>query len=182
MNPKLFLNHTNRFYTLFLSRTFASETLSYFLSSPCPSTSGLGQRYTSTTWRTWGGFFQVPKDWEMGLRVVWDEFFLILLKFLDWETVLGTLGDVLKTRIRTCAMIPINAVRCCINMDTILGRLRLSTIYPYRTYLGIGIIHHLFWRFWTGGNPVCLRKTSSQPQNGNAGTEMSDSCVGGPDV
>ena len=35
-------------------------------------------------------------------------------------------------------MIPIYAVRCCINMDTILGRLlRLSTIYASQTYLGL---------------------------------------------
>jgi hypothetical protein len=38
-------------------------------------------------------FFQVLKDWEVGLGVVGDEFFLILLKFLDWETTLDTLED-----------------------------------------------------------------------------------------
>jgi len=40
--------------------------------------------------------------------------------------------------LRISAMIPIYAVRCCINMDTILGRLlRLSTIYASQTYLGL---------------------------------------------
>jgi len=38
----------------------------------------------------------VPKDWEVGLGVGRDEFFSILPKFLDWETVLGTLGDALR--------------------------------------------------------------------------------------
>jgi len=40
-------------------------------------------------------FFQVLKDWEVGLGVVGDEFFSILPKFLDWETILGILGDAL---------------------------------------------------------------------------------------
>ena len=38
----------------------------------------------------------MPKDWEVGLGVGRDEFFSILPKFLDWETVLGTLGDALN--------------------------------------------------------------------------------------
>ena len=135
MNPKLFLNHTNRFYTLFLSRTFASETLSYFLSSPYPFTSRLGQRYTRTTLRAWGAFFQVPKDWEMGLRVVWDEFFLILLKFLDWETVLGTLRDVLKRRIENLC----NDIYLCCKM-----------LYKYGYYSRkFAVINHLsFWNLF----------------------------------
>jgi len=34
----------------------------------------------------------VPKDWDVvGLGIVGDEFFPILLKILEWETVLGTL-------------------------------------------------------------------------------------------
>ena len=37
----------------------------------------------------------MPKDWEVGLGVVGDEFFPILPKFLDWETILGILGDAL---------------------------------------------------------------------------------------
>jgi hypothetical protein len=37
----------------------------------------------------------VPKDWEVGLVVVGDGVFSILPKILDWETVLGTLGDAL---------------------------------------------------------------------------------------
>jgi hypothetical protein len=40
-----------------------------------------------------GGFFQVLKDWEVDLGVVGHEFFSILPKFLDWESLLGTLGD-----------------------------------------------------------------------------------------
>jgi hypothetical protein len=40
----------------------------------------------------------VPKDWEVGLGVVGDEFFFsILPKFLDGETLLDTLGDALST-------------------------------------------------------------------------------------
>ena len=35
--------------------------------------------------------FQTPKDLEVGLRVVRDEFFSILPKILDWESVLDTL-------------------------------------------------------------------------------------------
>jgi len=43
-----------------------------------------------------GDFFQVLKDWDVvGLGIVGDEFFPILLKILEWETVLGTLGDAL---------------------------------------------------------------------------------------
>ena len=42
-------------------------------------------------------FFQVPKDWEMGLGVIGDEFFSILPKFLDLETLLATFGDALRT-------------------------------------------------------------------------------------
>ena len=39
----------------------------------------------------------MPKDWKVGLRVVEDEFFFsILPKFLDWETVLGTLAYALS--------------------------------------------------------------------------------------
>jgi hypothetical protein len=38
----------------------------------------------------------VPKDWEVGLGVVGDDFFPILLKILDWESVLDTLGDALS--------------------------------------------------------------------------------------
>jgi len=34
----------------------------------------------------------VPKDWEMGLGVIGDEFFSILPKFLDWEAILVILG------------------------------------------------------------------------------------------
>ena len=34
----------------------------------------------------------MPKDWDVvGLGIVGDEFFPILLKILEWETVLGTL-------------------------------------------------------------------------------------------
>jgi hypothetical protein len=38
----------------------------------------------------------VPKDWDVGLEVVKDEFFSILQKFLDWKTLLGTLEDALS--------------------------------------------------------------------------------------
>jgi len=41
----------------------------------------------------------VPKNWEVGLRVVGDEFFKILPKFLDWEIVWGTLGDALTREV-----------------------------------------------------------------------------------
>ena len=44
-----------------------------------------------------GYFFQVPKDWEVDLEVVGDEFFSILPKFLDLETLLATFGDALRT-------------------------------------------------------------------------------------
>ena len=37
----------------------------------------------------------MPKDWDVGLGVIGDEFFLTLPKFLDWKTVFGTLGDAL---------------------------------------------------------------------------------------
>ena len=38
----------------------------------------------------------MPKDWDVvGLGIVGDEFFPILLKIIEWETVLGTLGDAL---------------------------------------------------------------------------------------
>jgi hypothetical protein len=38
----------------------------------------------------------VLKDWEVGLGVVGDYFFVVLPKILDWESVLGTLGDALN--------------------------------------------------------------------------------------
>jgi hypothetical protein len=44
-------------------------------------------------------FFQVPKGWEVGLRTLEDEFFLFLLKILDWEPLLlGTLGNALTNK------------------------------------------------------------------------------------
>ena len=42
-----------------------------------------------------GVFSQVPKDWEVNLGVVGDEFFSFFPKFMDWEGLLGTLGDTL---------------------------------------------------------------------------------------
>jgi hypothetical protein len=39
----------------------------------------------------------VPKDWEVGFGVIGDEFFSILPKFMDWDTLMGTLGDALRT-------------------------------------------------------------------------------------
>jgi hypothetical protein len=40
----------------------------------------------------------VAKDWEMSLGVVENEFFYFL-KFMDWERLLGTLGDALTNYI-----------------------------------------------------------------------------------
>jgi hypothetical protein len=60
---------------IFVSCTFASEPYSTFFSSPRPSTFKLAQRYACVTLRAWSGFFQVPKDWEVGLGVGGDEFF-----------------------------------------------------------------------------------------------------------
>ena len=37
----------------------------------------------------------MPKDWEVGLGVVGDDFFPILPKIIDWESGLDTLGDAL---------------------------------------------------------------------------------------
>jgi len=34
----------------------------------------------------------------VGLGIVGDEFFLFLLKILDWEALLGTLGDTLRKK------------------------------------------------------------------------------------
>ncbi|OQU77745.1 hypothetical protein SORBI_3009G096100 [Sorghum bicolor] len=40
-----------------------------------------------------GLFFQAQKDWELGLETIGDGCFPFLPKILDWEALLGTLGD-----------------------------------------------------------------------------------------
>ena len=37
----------------------------------------------------------MPKDWEVSLGVVVDRFFSFFQKIIDWEGILGTLGDAL---------------------------------------------------------------------------------------
>lgn len=46
----------------------------------------------------------MPKDWEVVLGVVGDDFFLILPKFVNWDTVLGTLGDAQEPHRISCVL------------------------------------------------------------------------------
>jgi hypothetical protein len=41
----------------------------------------------------------VPKDQEVGLETLRDVFFLFFPKILDWEALLGTLGDALRRKL-----------------------------------------------------------------------------------
>jgi hypothetical protein len=54
----------------------------------------------------------------VGLRVIGDEFFFsISPKFLDWDTVLGTLGDALTSDISSNNVKTDNVVSYYVNFD-----------------------------------------------------------------
>ena len=46
-------------------------------------------------------FFKCQKVGRWGLGVIGDVFFFNLAKVLDWESILGTLGDALTTTVST---------------------------------------------------------------------------------
>jgi hypothetical protein len=81
-------------------------------------------------------FFQVPKDWEVGLGTG-DGFFPFLPKILDWDALLGTLGDALR--------------------DTIIP---IPKLFVQKSDLVVSVcVYSGFFNTMKHSSPTCSRKT-----------------------